>query len=446
MIKQIKLFITGNQLLVKNITGTVLIKGLAILLSFISMPFYIDYFNNRSVLGLWFTILSIINWVLTFDLGIGNGLRNNLSEALVRQDKQKIKELISSAYIILGIITLIITIAGCFLLRLFNWNSILNVGKVAADHRILLKTVLIIFCSITLQLWLRIIISILYALQRNVLANSLGVITNLIILFYIAFFKTGNTNTDLVNLAIVNASAVIAPLIFATVYVFAASLKESKPAAVFYSKDSAKKVLSLGGAFFIIQISLLVIHSTNQVLISKIYNAGSVVDYQLYYKIFSIASMVLLLFTQPVWSAITHAYAENNLNRIKNIYKCLTAAAIFGGICCFAVIPFLQTIFDLWLGIHVITANSTTAVIFAFYSLTELSILASTCIANGISKLKCQLIFITFAAVIKIPITLLLSAFIKTWDSVMIANIIILLPIVIIQPIVLKKHLNNAQA
>ena len=86
----------------KNITGGIILKGLGLIISFASMPVYIKFFNNDEVLGLWFTILSILTWVLTFDFGIGNGLRNHLVKPIEDKDTRSIKEYISSAYITLG--------------------------------------------------------------------------------------------------------------------------------------------------------------------------------------------------------------------------------------------------------------------------------------------------------------------------------------------------------
>ncbi|KMK90187.1 hypothetical protein VL03_22060, partial [Rossellomorea marisflavi] len=88
---------TGNEntkIIVSNAFGAFIVKGGSLIISLITLPAYIKYFGDQNILGFWFTLLSILTWILTFDLGIGNGLRNNLVHALVKRD-----ELLAKRYI-----------------------------------------------------------------------------------------------------------------------------------------------------------------------------------------------------------------------------------------------------------------------------------------------------------------------------------------------------------
>ena len=88
-----------NKSLLINIFSSYLVKGLGVLCSLISMPLFLKYFNDQMILGVWFTMLSVLNWILVFDMGIGNGLRNHLTKALAKKDFQSAKQLVSSSYV-----------------------------------------------------------------------------------------------------------------------------------------------------------------------------------------------------------------------------------------------------------------------------------------------------------------------------------------------------------
>ena len=80
-----------NKEIFSNSFFSMLIKGLGFIISFVSMPLYISYFDNQTILGIWFTIISILTWIFTFDLGLGNGLRNMLVSTFVNKDYKKQK-------------------------------------------------------------------------------------------------------------------------------------------------------------------------------------------------------------------------------------------------------------------------------------------------------------------------------------------------------------------
>lgn len=83
----------NSKRLFNNIVGAFVIKGIGLLINFFTIPMYMKYFSSAGILGVWYTILSILSWILTFDLGIGNGLRNHLVGPLVRKDKKQIKHI-----------------------------------------------------------------------------------------------------------------------------------------------------------------------------------------------------------------------------------------------------------------------------------------------------------------------------------------------------------------
>ena len=85
----------NDKIVYKNVIGAFLVKGCALFVTLFTLPSYIKFFNNDEVLGLWFTILSLLNWILNFDLGIGNGLRNHLSISISQKRSTDTKKYIS---------------------------------------------------------------------------------------------------------------------------------------------------------------------------------------------------------------------------------------------------------------------------------------------------------------------------------------------------------------
>ena len=427
-----------NKILVHNVLGVIGLKGLALLLSFIMTPMYLDYFSDQKILGVWYTLQSILMWVLTFDLGLGNGIRNRLASALSANHTEEAKKIVSSGYIILGIVTAIISGVLLIIVPMANWQRLLNTDL---SLKVLDRVLVITMLGIVMQFFVSVISAILMALRKNIVSNSLPVFTNVVILVFLLCPHSGSDEHRFLMLTLFYVLATLTPLIVASIVVFSTELKEIRPSFCYWDLQVGKSVLSIGGGFFAVQIGLLIINSTNQVIINYLYSGDAVVQYTLYFRLFSMAPMIFTLFTQPVWSEVSVKYAQGQIDWIRKIYFVMLGVAVFiicGCLCVTGILPF---IFRVWLGTNsgVIPSRSI-GLIFTVWNTVELFIYASTCVANGMTHLKCQTIFTIIAAVLKIPVTFLFAYIFKNWTSIIWAHTVVLLPLMVAQNISLNRY------
>ena len=135
IIDRLKHLSDNDKIIYKNIIGAFLVKGGALFVSLFTLPAYIKFFNNDEVLGLWYTILSLLNWILNFDLGIGNGLRNHLSDSLSLDNKEDVKRYLSSAYFSIGMIAVIASLLCPIIIKFINLNSLLNINEAIVSSK-----------------------------------------------------------------------------------------------------------------------------------------------------------------------------------------------------------------------------------------------------------------------------------------------------------------------
>ena len=108
MFNQLKKIIASNEMLLKNIIGAFVVKGGSLIISVVLLPLYLRFFGDQTVLGIWYTILSILNWVVLFDLGLGQGLRNQLPVFIEKNNQKGIRDSISTTYILMSIIAIVL--------------------------------------------------------------------------------------------------------------------------------------------------------------------------------------------------------------------------------------------------------------------------------------------------------------------------------------------------
>jgi len=418
------------------VVGTFIFKGGAVLLNMLSIPLYLQYFNNNEALGIWFTIINVLNWILTFDLGIGNGLRNKLTTALSEGDSRGAKELISSAYILLGGLVGLCCVLFFVISGYIDWNSFFNINQEIFSESVLRESVNITMGGILVSFFLRLIIAINYALQKSALNNLIGFISAFLTYFYLLVVNPETTpDENLILLSLYQAIAINIPLVIATIIAFRhEQLKKARPSFLFFRYESGKRVLSLGISFLYVQLLYMVITVTNEWFITKFYNSAYCVDYQIYYKLFSLIGMVFMLTLTPVWSAVTKAYAEKRYTWIIKIYKFLCLFVVLVTILQILIVPLMPWIMRLWLGKRAIEINDATVMVFVFFSVIYIWNAVQSVIVSGLGILRFQIYGYTFAAVFKIiAIVLFYDSF--NWDWVVLATCLGLIPYCVTQPI-----------
>lgn len=440
---KIKAVSKDDKTMYKSIIISLILRGGALVLSLFTLPAYMHFFDDNIALGLWFTIISILNWFLNFDLGIGNGLRNKLVPCIVENDEVKIKKYISSSYILISFLALIIGLISIVGFDYLNWNKILNVDTSVISNLVLAKTVKIVFIGVLFQFVLRLINSILYALQKSHIPSFLTLISTIIILITISLIGPNTMEINIIKLAYINVIATNLPLLIATIIIFRRNLKSAFPKFKYYSNMYAKEILTLGGLFFGIQVMYMLITNTNEYLITLFYSPEYVVDYQIYNKLFNLVGTVFSIITIPIWSSITKSLAENNYNRIRNTFKKLTKLAVLVSIGEFALILFLQLIVNIWLGDEAIKINYIYALLFATSGSIFIWTATITSIANGINKIKSQFILMVIAVIIEFTLLITLHNVISSWIFIIIVNIISMLPYCIIETKIINKEINK---
>lgn len=433
----------NDKIVYSNVLGAFLVKGGALFITLFTLPAYIRFFNNDEVLGVWYTILSLLNWILNFDLGIGNGLRNRLSTSLSSGDREATKKYISSAYSSIGAIVLFLSLLFPIAIRFVDLNSVFSIATTMVSPQSLYFAIVIVFIGVMIQFWLKLINAVLYAMQKSSINNFLVLCTNTIILIVALVCPSGSNETNVIVMAIVHAVAVALPLLIVSIIIFGGKLRYAIPSLKFVTKEHTKQVLSLGGIFFLIQIAYMAIMSTNEFLITKTSGNSYVVEYQAYYKLFSLGSTVFALALTPIWSAITKAKAENNYFWIKVTYKRFMILAAIFSIGEFLIVPLMKPLINVWLGVDTLPNSSVfTGILFAVLACLMMinSVLSS--ITNGLGALKIQAICFLIGAIAKVPLAYLFVNIMGSWNGVVVSNIVCVGLYCIIQPLFIQKTIN----
>ena len=118
----IRNFLQGDKRTVKakkNILASILLKGIDSLVYLLLVPVTLGYLNSYEY-GIWLTLNSILMWVNSFDIGLGNGLRNRLAEAVAKNDLSLGRIYVSTTFFMLiflmsGVLILFLSLLGMYI-------------------------------------------------------------------------------------------------------------------------------------------------------------------------------------------------------------------------------------------------------------------------------------------------------------------------------------------
>lgn len=426
----------------KNILSSLIIKGLALVIGLFTLPSYINYFGGENVLGVWLTILSVLSWIMTFDLGLGNGLKNKLILAINSNDKERQKRLISSSYLATFAISLCVLIIGLIIILTTDVNAFFNISKDIISSSILKMCLIILLTGILLEFVLKIVSNILQSFQKQALSSIFPLITSLLLIIFSSVVKIENFEVQLIVMSSFYLLAVNLPYMIGSIIIFKKLIPYAKPNIKWASKTCIKSVANLGISFFLIQIGLLIINSTNEILITNIFSPTYSVDYTIYTKFFLLIHSIFNLVALPFWTMIVKCSATNNQKMIKKMIMILIWLFILTSLIMVLLSLCLQQILDIWLGTDSIQVNPVATIAILLYFIVLLFISVWSTIGNGLNVIKPQIITILFAAITKIPLSYILhsAGFVTEWYIIIFLNTFLLIPSCIFIPVyVIKK-------
>lgn len=426
----------------KNIIASFGIRILSVAVSLLLVPLTIGYISSE-LYGVWLTLSSVIGWIGFFDIGFGNGLKNKLAVAIAHGKFDEGKSYVSTTYAFLSVIFLFAGGILYVVVPYINWSSFLNVS--AALNEQLVDVVRVILVFFILQMVLKIVSTVMLAYQETAKSSLIDTLGQILCLGAI-FVLTKTAFPSLTYLAFALSASPVIVLLFSSFILYNFSEKYKRIAPDFKSVKFkyAKDILSLGGNFFIIQIAVLVLYQTTNIIISKVAGPEAVTTYNVVYKYLSVSLMVFNIIMSPMWAAFTDAYAKSDFKWMNNIYSKLLKLYFFTLAILCAMLIISPVVYKLWLGDKVTVPLSMTFIVVVYMGCSIWNSFHSF-IINGIGKIRLQLYLSLVATVFNIPLAFVLG---NLWGAhgVILSMIIFSILPAIFLSIQTKKILNGNAA
>lgn len=431
---------SGKREISINIGFSFLAKGIALLVSFISVPLLLAYLG-KDTYGIWLTIFSVISWMSFFDLGLGNGLRNHLTHTFAENDNKKAQEYISTAYWLLGSFILICIGILQFGVFFIDWFKVFRpTVHLNENFNIIVSICLWGFGALLI---VRLILSIMQSVKKTGTGDLLMAVGSFVSLVLIFFISNFNSPTKLYLVASVFSWASPIVLLLFSVYYFGIRNKTLRPRLKNVKKSLARNIFGLGLEFFVAQFLVLILNQSSNIIITQVLSPAEVTVYFIPLRLFSVFSIIMGLFSTNLLPYFTEAGAKNDVLKMKSIimkfFKLLMLLVLVFTI----ILIFSKFIIKIWTANQILIPFQLLALHFFLVIIGGVNTIFSTFL-NGIGKIKVQLPVFLLSVILFIPLAIFLGNELGL-SGIVIATIISQIPISIFFLYQSKKYLKQLE-
>lgn len=391
--------IKKEKSLIKSASIAVLLRPISVLISLVYTPMMLSYLGDEQY-GLWATMLSVMNWFTIFDFGIAGGFRNILSVEVAKHNKENIRKVTSTAYVLIGIIVSALFCILFIIAQMVNWRSIFNTS---IDMKMGVIFVMIFTCC---NFVFGLSNSVFYAKQRAEIVPFISVCVQVMncfaILILLRMLKHPENRIPYVAFAYMFSTIL-------TNVIFILFLWVKNPCFIpyisYFDKQYIKSIFSYGIKLFFLQISAIILFTTDNMIITQLFSPTFVTTYSITRNVYNILTAVFGAILLPIWSRYTVEAAEHNYTWIK---KCIRIQLFIWMIGIIGVV-FLTILFvpltSIWLH-RELEVSIPFLTIMGLLIISEMFTAIFSNFLNGISHVNKQVAVSLFGAIINIPLSI----------------------------------------
>lgn len=303
---------------------------------------------GEEIYGLWSTVTSFFALFAFADLGLGSGLQTSLSRSEGAGDRDYSRSLISSAFVMLSAVALIIMAVFSVAFPFVNWKSLLNIESEQASA-IAGGVVFAIVLSKVLNIPLALTTRTQNALQegyRSYVWQTVGSILSITAVFLVA-------RLDLGAQTLIWASSMASIVIIALNFIvyFQLQRREFRPKVKFVKLDVGSALFRVGISFLVLSVLTSIGLSLDNFIVARTIGLKEVASFSVLKRTSHLVSVGCTMLSTPLWGAFGEAMAKGDTKWVKKMARKMSLISTFISVS--AIVFFLtlgRFVFRIWIG------------------------------------------------------------------------------------------------
>ena len=328
-----------------SIATSLLIKPLAIIIPFITVPLLLKYLGNTRY-GLYESVGALAAWLGLSNVGLGLGLINKLTETHISGDRELARRYVTTIFVATGGIAIVGMLVLSAVTPLINWADVFP-----TDDKVALRETPWAVWVVGLAVFLGAITSIANAIyigyqeihRSNIWdgISKVSVLIGLVVLVVTPFGLVGA----------IAASALLPILVRLgnTVDLFAREKPWLRPQLACFDRALLRELIVQGLAFFLLHVAFVGVFQVDKLVIANVLGPAEVSGFAVIGRLFLIVLGVVMLVLQPLWPAYGEAFRRGDISWIRRLVHITTSLSCLAYFACGAVMFFFgDWVLGLW--------------------------------------------------------------------------------------------------
>ncbi len=415
----------------------------SVLFGLILIPLTLKYLNSEEF-GIWLTLSGVLSWFSFLDMGLGQGLRNKYAEAKAVGNSEDLQGYVSTAYFTVLLVSIVLIILFFIANNFVDWSVFMGIsGKHRCELNFLVPLLFVFLCF---QLFLKLITSIYLGDQLGSVPNAVHFFTQLFTILGILTLVYCFEYEAFLGFCIMLGAIPFIVLLVLNFYSFSTKYNDVIPKMKYWNKKYLSDIFGLGAKFFILQISVIVLFSTDNFIIARLFGASNVVPYNISFKYFGLMSQVQLVILTPYWSRFTTAFVKQDFPWIKstmNRLVMITFILLLGVGMMFSLAPLF---YYFWIGKSVEVSRQLD-LLMMIYTFVTMLYAPYNYFINGTGKIALHMWSFVCSAILNIPMSIFFAKYLGMGvNGVLLGTIVSLLPHVFLLPLQYKFLLSGVRS
>ncbi len=303
-----------NHRVFASAVAALALRASSFVLVLVTVPLTLGYLGPTRF-GLWMTLASVVALLGSTDLGIGNGVLNNVAHAFGQGDGAAARRYLASGLVAMAALGAAFGALFVVAYPIIPWAKLYNVaGDPTAVSEAGPATAAFV-ATFLVGLPLGLVGQVRSAFQEGFVQSAFAGLGNLTTLVLLVLAIGAQASLPVLVLAMT------AGPIMAAIANLVVLLRIQRPWLVPRRSDvtieALRSVVGLGLSFMAVQIAYAVAFSSDRLVVAQVVGPVAVADYSVVYRLFSLPAGLAVIALLPLWPAYREAISRSDIRWVR---------------------------------------------------------------------------------------------------------------------------------